>query len=113
MIRERGYHSISHQNYSYLDRGKYVEQIGYWLNYFDKEQFLFMEFGEFTRNTQEEMKKVYEFLDVSAGVVADIRPMNEGSYEPMNAGTRKKLKEYFDPYNRKLFDLLGREFTWE
>jgi len=30
----------------------------------------------------------------------------------MNPETRKKLEKYFEPYNKELYELLGRDFGW-
>lgn len=43
-------------------------------------------------------------------VTSEVR--NEGSYTPMNPGTRQRLQEYFAPHNRELYELLGRDFGW-
>jgi hypothetical protein len=31
----------------------------------------------------------------------------------MDPGMRKRLTDYFAPYNRQLYALLGRDFGWE
>jgi hypothetical protein len=31
----------------------------------------------------------------------------------MKKETRKELIEYFRPYNKKLYSLIGRDFGWE
>lgn len=34
------------------------------------------------------------------------------SNEKINPDTRKKLIEYFKPYNKELHELLGKNFQW-
>lgn len=38
---------------------------------------------------------------------------NKIHYEPMKKETRKDLIEYFRPYNKKLYSLVGRDFDWD
>jgi len=37
----------------------------------------------------------------------------EIKYQPMNYNLRKSLKEYFEPYNSKLYKYLSIDFQWE
>jgi len=33
--------------------------------------------------------------------------------DKINSETRKKLVEFFKPHNRKLYELIGKEFDWD
>jgi hypothetical protein len=38
---------------------------------------------------------------------------NAGRYEDdMNPQTRRRLEEYFEPHNRRLYEFLGKDFGW-
>jgi hypothetical protein len=38
---------------------------------------------------------------------------NRGTYErEMDPETRRRLEEYFEPHNRRLYDYLGTNFGW-
>jgi len=56
--------SLRHQKrYSYVNRGLYAQQIEYYLEYFPKENFLFLDFqDDFVSNLQNGIKKIEEFL---------------------------------------------------
>jgi hypothetical protein len=34
-------------------------------------------------------------------------------YPPMEKSTRKLLAEFFAPYNKKLFELIGERYRWK
>ena len=37
---------------------------------------------------------------------------NKGAYEDMDPAIRRRLEEYFEPHNQRLYDYLGRDFGW-
>ena len=39
--------------------------------------------------------------------------MRKGSYDKMNPETRKKLIDFFKPYNDELYKFLGINFDWD
>ena len=50
--------------YSYLDRGKYIEQINRFLKYFSKDQMLILITEEVNQNLRENMIKIFKFINV-------------------------------------------------
>lgn len=58
------------------------------------------------------MDKVFAFLELPAHRIQDVSAKNTRKYEPMAAETRQKLAAFYAPYNRKLNELLGRDFGW-
>jgi len=88
------------------------------LTYFDKSQFLFLNSDSYFKNPQEEYNRVLSFLDLPPDypLVTGKRGINpSGIYEniQLNDDTREKLKKYFEPWNNKLFNLIGHEFDWK
>jgi hypothetical protein len=37
---------------------------------------------------------------------------NKGKYDEMNSCTRQRLEAYFEPHNRRLYEILGVDFGW-
>lgn len=107
------YNSYNHLNFSYLSRGNYFDQIQNWLEYFPKEQLLFIKSECFYSNPKAELLKIYRFLGVKDIFPADISQKNAGSYTPLKEETLKSLKTYYSAKNKKLITLLGKEFTWD
>ncbi len=109
--------SFNHRHYSYLARGRYVEQIPAWLKLFPKEQFLILKSEELFSDSTEVLKQTCEFLGVPPARLKEqkdeYRQFNKASYSKMLPETRARLLEYFQPYNARLYELLGRDFGWE
>jgi hypothetical protein len=57
---------------------------------------------------------VHRFLDIRPHRLDRYEVANQqGNYEHMmSKELRKQLAEYFEPYNRELYRLLGEEFDW-
>jgi hypothetical protein len=101
----------------YLSRGVYIDQLLRWTRFFDKEQILVLKSEDFFENPKETLKVVLEFLGLpewepeSEKLAGGKR--NEGRYErEMDPATRRRLEEYFEPHNRRLYDFLGTDFGW-
>jgi hypothetical protein len=101
----------------YLSRGVYVDQLVRWSEFFPKEQMLVLKSEDFFEDPQRTLKAAFEFLglpnwEFEASEIVPKR-RNKGSYEEgMNPATRRRLKEYFEPHNKRLYDFLGQDFGW-
>ena len=112
-MKDPAYNCIKHRRFSYLTRGVYVEQIKNWLEYFPKEQLLVISADELRKDGNATANKVFEFLGISPFKVSIDNPDMHSSYEPMYPATRKRLAEYYRPFNAQLEKLLGRQLNWE
>ncbi len=100
--------------YSYQSRGYYAEQLERWFKYFPRENFHIFQSEKLFENTSEEFCRVQQFLGIPEweprgyGVHWD-----GGEYEPISPIVREKLRAHFNPYNEKLYQLLGCRFDWD
>ena len=53
--------------------------------------------------------QVYDFLGLPPHTIIDTAARNTRAYEPIKPETRARLAEFYAPFNRQLFALLGRE----
>jgi hypothetical protein len=60
------------QHFSYLSRGKYVEQIERYLEFFSPSQLLFIMFDEFKKDPLDTVKRCFNFLRVSPSQEIDV-----------------------------------------
>jgi hypothetical protein len=100
------------RRYSYITRGIYVEQLAQWLQVFPQEQFLLLKSEEFFREPGRLFDQVLRFLELPSCPLPRYRSLNSHGYAPMRPETRDRLARYYEPYNRQLYDLLGRDFGW-
>lgn len=52
---------------------------------------------------------MYDFLGLPPHTIIDTEAKNTRKYEPIRAETKARLAEFYAPFNRQLFALLGRE----
>ena len=106
----------------YLSRSVYVDQLSRWSEFFAEEQILVLKSEDFFENPPKTLEAVFSFLDLPEWEpeASEIRrerknrdKRNTGGYEAeMDPATRRRLEEYFEPHNRRLYDYLGVDFGW-
>jgi hypothetical protein len=103
------------RHFSYLARGRYAEQILRYQGYRDENRMLLLKSEDFFGWPQETLSRVLEFLGLPAWrpPLRALRVRNRGEYSGgMDPATREQLDDYFEPHNRRLYELLGMDFGW-
>jgi hypothetical protein len=99
------------ERYGYLHRGEYACRLEAWLSLFDRTQFSFIQSERFRSNPKETLRGVFSFLGLPEYELQSYSPTyTSPPAEPMSPEVRRRLVEYFNPHNRRLFDLIGRKF---
>jgi len=108
-----GFASKAHTTFSYLTRGRYIEQLESYGRYFRREQMLILKSESFFSDAQKEFNRVLAYLDLAPHELKEARPVNRGSYRrDENTEIRGQLAEYFRPYNERLYEYLGDDLGW-
>jgi hypothetical protein len=129
------YYDDKFNSWSYLARSRYAEQIERWFEYFPKDRFLFVKSEDYFTFLSDIGNQVLAFIlqkspkttTQNCSFKHAIAPINRGNkplnpektcyfprrYPPMSLETRKNLREYFKPYNQRLYELLDRDFGWK
>jgi Sulfotransferase domain len=113
LARDPGYFSHLWWDYTYLARGLYAEQLERWLAVFSREQLLVVASDELAAEPRETYARVLEFLGAPPHELESYPRVYEQSYGEMGPDTRHRLALYFDEPNRRLYELLGRDFGWQ
>lgn len=113
MLEDETYDSYNYGRFSYLARGRYIEQIKRWRTYFSAEQMLIMSSEDFYADPSKAMKRVGVFLELPQWRLEDKKSHNAGKYAKMDPKIRQDLAEYFKPYNQQLYDYVGHDFGWD
>ena len=98
---------------NYLARGRYVEFIKNWLDFFPKEELLVLKSEDLYAGAAATVKQVLAFLDLPEYQLSEYQNTNPGFYPRVNESVRNLLSDYFKPYNQELEEYLGRKFDWE
>jgi hypothetical protein len=112
MRRDESYYSVAHQKQSYVTRGIYADQIAAWREHVPAERLLILCSEDFFRDAAGTLRRVQEFLGLPAQELREYRRYNRARYEPMGDAVRRRLSDFFEPHNRRLEELVGREFGW-
>lgn len=114
MLKRQGYQSSFYDNYSYLYRGIYIEQIKHWFRLFPKEQFLILKSEDLFSHPQEVYQKVLEFLKLPNWQLKSYKVYNpQKMVSPEIYGALKeKLVNYYYPHNQQLSEYLDCNFEW-
>jgi hypothetical protein len=113
IVADQRYDSYPYDHYSYLSRGLYVDQLEAWINVFPKEQIFIVRSEDFFAEPSRIFRQVLRFLELPAWEPPGYAPYNAREYTTMDGAMRKRLIQYFEPHNRRLHELLGRNFAWD
>jgi len=95
-----------------IGKSCYYPMIKYWFSYFQREQFLFIKSEDYFTNPQQELNKIYKFLNLYQ-YNTPVKHTNIGTYKAeFTKEDIKRLEDYYEPYNKLLPDLIGDNFKW-
>ena len=106
------YVSFPHQHFSYLARGRYLEQVTRWHAIFPTEQLLIVDSGAFFADPDKGFREVERFLGIAELSLREYPRLNARSGVEMAPATLERLREHFAEPNRGLEEYLGRTFSW-
>jgi len=112
MLKNKNNSGRNYPHRAYLKSGEYLEQIKRWRKFYPKENFMFIKSEEFNKNPSLIYKQVLEFLNLSDFNLKNYEKIRKRKYSPMNPNIRKKLVDYFEPFNKNLYLYLERDFDW-
>lgn len=113
ILADESYNSFSHRHHLYLARGIYIDQIKVWMNLFPKEQMLILCAEDFYSAPSVTYSRSLAFLNLPNLELKEYHIHQLGKYPKINPSTRKQLDEYFEPYNKRLYEYLGMRFDWD
>lgn len=109
---DENYYSHAHHRFTYFQRGLYYDQISKWFQYFDAKQFIFIKSENLSERPKDELKKVYNFLNVRIDYPTSLEKRNQGIGSDKDI-MLDKYYEFFREDKEKLKKLLGDDFSWE
>lgn len=99
--------------HAYLRKGLYVEHLERWFEHYDRTHVLAIEQRQLTRAGGVGYRRVLDFLELEPRDPPSWE-RNTGSYETaVDPDLGARLATIFEPYNQRLFALLGVEWDWK
>jgi hypothetical protein len=108
----RGDRDYDLHHHSYVARGRYAEQLERWFDLFPRERFLIERSEDLFAEPDAVFQRVVRFLELppfDAGPYETFNKFGDGRMDPE---VEARLIDTFRPENRRLEDLLGRDFGW-
>jgi hypothetical protein len=106
---------FNHGGHSILSRGLYCFQVEHYLKEWPRDQLLILLTKDIKSGSvlQDCMNKVFKFIDLPEEDIADVEKKNTRNYQnSLKSETKQRLEEFYQPYNERLFKLLGYEMEW-
>jgi hypothetical protein len=105
--------SLTQRPHSYVARGLYVYQLKRWMSLFPREQFLILKSEDLYKEPGRVLQHTLAYLGLRPWGLANFKAHHLSEYAEIDPATRKRLTEYFAPYNQQLYTFLGRDLGWE
>jgi len=112
LVRDATYYSDNHYNFGYLSRGVYVDPLTRWRERFSAERLLVLRSEDLYLDPRETLLQVNRFLGLPEWEPARFKPYNQKPYSEIDPKMRRKLLDYFEPHNRRLYEYLGCDLGW-
>ena len=113
ILADEQYNSFNYRHYSYLARGIYADQLENWFRFFPREQIFIIASEDFYANPASIYQETLRFLNLPDFDIKYYGKYNTNQYEVMDANLQQKLSAYFQPHNKRLANMLGRQFEWD
>lgn len=101
---------------SFVRQGIYYEPLKRYLKYFEKSQLLVLESKELKSEKKETLTKITKFLKILPFDFSDIQlnDYHKSDYKGDSISNEMiiKLKNFYQPYNEKFFDIIGKRYNW-
>ena len=112
-LADPNYDSDALHYYTYLERGKYAEQLNNWTAYFPSSQIKFIKSEDLFKTPVEVITSIENFLNVGASLQTGsvFKPMNQSKKQEMSLEVKKKLVNYFRTHNDELIKMTGINFN--
>ena len=101
------------QKRSYITKGVYEKQMKSWFDVFPRKQIHILSTEEMEQKPQETLLKIFKFLEIPEYTIKNPQKQKSAKYEKMNVETRKRLLDYYQPFNEKFFKIINQRFNWE
>lgn len=114
IVEDVNYYGYNHRHFSYLSRGRYIDQLEAWTAYFPKEQILVLTSENFFKDTPSVLNQIAEFLNLPpAWELNEFKKYNKHPYSKMDPSMRAYLRDYFRPHNQRLYEFLDMDLGWD
>lgn len=98
-----------------LQTSIYWKAVAYWIKCFGSENVFVLDVGEYFKNRDPTMRKIQEFLGLPyKHTCSYVSRVNENpiQFPPADPESILKLRDFFRPYNDKLWNVIAEKYEW-
>ncbi|HEX5458882.1 MAG TPA: sulfotransferase domain-containing protein [Steroidobacteraceae bacterium] len=98
-----------------LQNGIYATSVSHWQNTFGKHNVRVFDIAEYFNDRSAYLERVDTFLGLpNVSLPHNLPVVNHNPLEGLSPTpeTRAQLREFFEPYNRRLWEVIGTSFPW-
>jgi hypothetical protein len=112
ILADPSYESFHHRHHSYLARSRYSEQIDRFVEELGPERVYVVDADAFFEDPASEFERLRSWLGLSEWQPETVEQWNARPRSPMPAELRDRLTRYFEPYDDRLAEQMGRTPSW-
>lgn len=112
MLTDPAYQSATYRHQAYRRRGHYAEQLQRYVDLLGRDRVHVLESERFFSDPETELTQLLEFLELPVHLPASFDRFNARPGVPLTPAVETELREYFQPHDAALGDLLGRLPVW-
>ena len=112
IIADPAYESFHHRHHSYLARSRYSEQIERFVAELGPDRVHIVDADAFFLDPVAEFEPLRSWLGLPAWQPENVERWNARPRSPMSPELRERLDRYFEPYDARLAELMGRVPSW-
>lgn len=113
LTSEPNHYSVALDHFAYRARARYAEQLDRWLEHFPRERIAIFAAERYKADPAGVVRDAQAFLGLDARPTEPhAQPNSGGPYAPMAPATRDRLRDYFRPFNERLYAIAGEDFGW-
>lgn len=110
---EAGSNSPEHRNFSYLARGRYVEQLQRWFAQFPRASFHLIDFDDLVEQPRPTLEQACDFLGLTAPTMDAALHSGYRTGRSAAGPAVEGLRAYYETYDKQLSELVERTFRWQ
>jgi hypothetical protein len=112
LLESPSYYSYAHQNFSYVTRGYYAEQMVRIFDLFPRHHVFVTSSERLSKEPAIVYAEILEFLGLPEYKLRRFPRYSALRYPPMNPALRTRLQTIFAAVNDRLFKLVNADFGW-
>ncbi len=104
--------SLPNGSSSYLRHSIYGPSLELMMKEMGRENIYLVEAQDFFINTNEVVNGVYDFLGLPQCTPVPVKETNHSPPFDISEEIKQELASFFQPFNEKLYELVGKDFNW-